>query len=130
MTARPELVEPGLATADAGALRGGRCPSCTETVFPLREHCPGCGGPLAALALPAEGTVWTFTVLRAAAPSYAGPVPYALGVVDLGEVRVTATLVADDPDTIRIGDRAVFSLADVGPAEAPRSTVGFRVVGP
>lgn len=124
-----ELVDPSQVTRDADALCGSRCPGCAETVFPAREHCPACGGLAEPAALPVEGTVWTYTVLRAPAPSYAGPVPYALGVVDLGPVRVTATLTAADLDAIRIGDRAVFTLTDVGPPDGPRSTFAFRVAG-
>ncbi|MBI0293592.1 OB-fold domain-containing protein [Streptomyces sp. PRKS01-29] len=93
----------------APGLQGARCSGCSVTVYPADDACPRCGGPAAPVALPGTGTLWTWTVQRYApkSPPYQPPpggfVPFALGYVELGDVRVAAVLDVDDLDDVRIG---------------------------
>ncbi len=91
------------------ALVASRCGGCATLTFPVAPSCPRCG-QLAPepTALPSAGTLWTWTVQRfAPKPPYRGSSPFAafaVGYVDLGEVRVEAQLSGKAPDAWRIGD--------------------------
>lgn len=114
MSVLTEVVREGLFTE--AALTGGRCASCGTLRFPIREVCPSCQHDVVEpAALSTTGTIYTFTVVRAAPPGYAGETPYAYGVVELPEgLRVTTTITTDDLDAIAIGDRVTFELIAVG----------------
>lgn len=107
-------VREGLFTESA--LIGGRCASCGTLRFPIREVCPACQhDQVAPVALSTTGTIYTFTVVRAAPPGYQGETPYAYGVIELPEgLRITTTITSDDLDGIAIGDRVAFELIAVG----------------
>jgi uncharacterized OB-fold protein len=109
-----DAVREGLFTDDA--LTGGRCAACGTLRFPIREVCPSCQHDVVEpVALSTTGTIYTFTVVRAAPPGYQGETPYAYGVVELPEgLRVTTTITADDLDAIAIGDHVAFELIAVG----------------
>lgn len=123
-------VDESLFGDDLTALRGGACEECGTRTFPARPCCPGCqSAAVQPVPLAGTGRIWTYTVLHAAPPEYTGTVPYALGVVELDDgVRITATLLADDPTRLRIGDPVRFELTEVGPPEERRVTFAFRVV--
>ena len=89
-------------------LVGARCGSCSTHVFPRQGSCPRCGGEMASIALPTEGSVWSWTVQRIEPkPPYvsSGPYePFALGYVDLGPLRVESPLGGRAVDAWRIDD--------------------------
>ncbi len=93
---------------DARRLVGARCDSCGTHVFPSQAGCPRCGATTTDVALPATGTVWSWTVQRIRPkPPFHGPdefEPFAVGYVDLGPVRVEARLAGKSPDAWAIGD--------------------------
>jgi uncharacterized protein len=88
-------------------LVGGRCPGCATHTFPQQASCPCCGGPMEPQALPADGTVWSWTVQRFAPKTpYLGATPYqpfALAYVDLGPVKVETPLSGLAIDDWKIG---------------------------
>ena len=114
----------GLFTAEA--LRGSRCTTCGALRFPYRDLCAACQSEaVEAVALSTEGTVHTFTIVRAAPPGYLGEFPYAFGVVELPEgLRVTTTLTADDLDAIAIGDACSFETIEL---PGPLLSFAYRV---
>jgi uncharacterized protein len=124
----PIPVRDGLFREDPPALLGARCDNCGALRFPALEVCARCQHEEASvIALPAEGTVFTYTIVHAPPPGYAGEVPYALGVVELGDgLRVAATLLADDLETIRIGAPAKLELFDIDGPDGALRTYGFR----
>lgn len=121
-------VDETLFTEDMATLRGAACRDCGARMFPTRPCCPGCqSAAIEPVALVRTGHVWTYTVLHVAPPGYTGPVPYALGVVELDDgLRITSTITAPDLDRLRIGDRVHFETTRVGPADEPRITFAFR----
>jgi len=73
-------------------------------------------------ALPARGTVWTWTAQRfPVKPPFRAPEPFepfALGYVDLGVVRVEARLVGRAVDGWSIGDEVELGV-ELLPGEDP-----------
>ena len=80
-------------------LIGSACRACGTLAFPQQHSCPRCcGEDVAAILLPAEGTLWSWTVQRfpPKAPPYAGETgfrPFAVGYVALdGGIAVQGRL--------------------------------------
>ena len=87
-------------------LIGSKCPSCGEIVFPKKQVCPNCQEQnVEEVKLSRRGEIYTVTVVTQQPPLYyKGPVPYALGYVELLEgVRVETLFTDSDPDTLEIG---------------------------
>ena len=84
-----------------------RCNHCSKVFFPPRVVCNSCRGrKFTATTLPKEGTLVTFTVIHVAPTGFGDEVPYAVGIIQLGEnVRITAQVVDCDPNTLNIGDK-------------------------
>lgn len=123
-------VREGLFREEPPALLGARCERCGALRFPALAVCARCQHEGASeIALPDAGRVFTYTIVHAPPPGYAGEVPYALGVVELdGGLRVAATLLADDLEALRIGAPCRLELFDLAGAEgATLRTYGFRI---
>lgn len=89
-------------------LVGGHCASCDRDFFPLQHQCPDCFDPLQRRVFGEHGHIYSFTVVRTKAP-FSLPEPYAVGYVDLADVKLR-----------------VFALLD--PAAVGQLTVGAAVV--
>jgi uncharacterized protein len=113
------------------ALLAGRCERCGWTHFPRQAVCPNCrSSAVAEIGLAGDGVVYSYTVIHAAPPNFPGPVPYALGVVELpeDEIRVEAILLADDLDAgIAIGDPVEFRVVTWGEGDEARQTYAYEV---
>jgi uncharacterized OB-fold protein len=106
------LLEPATDDQTGPRLRGARCGQCGRHAYPVPPLCPACrSGDLHEVALSAEGTLYSFTVI------HVGPagaeVPYTLGYVDL-------------PEDVRVLARIEGSAADL----APDSSVTLRAAEP
>jgi uncharacterized OB-fold protein len=93
-------------------LIGSACGACGTLIFPQQPSCPRCSGEdVAAVLLPSEGTLWSWTVQRfpPKSPPYAGGEaefrPFAVGYVALdGGIAVQGRLTGTAaPDGYRIG---------------------------
>jgi len=90
-------------------LIGSRCAACAIVTFPVQDSCPRCAATeMAEHLLPRRGRLWAWTTQEFPPPSppYAGPtgaafVPYGVGYVELGEVRVETRLTRTEG--LRIG---------------------------
>jgi len=112
------MVADGLVRGEGAEARllAGRRRADGKVVFPLPQG-DGADGH-EAVALPTEGTLWSFTVQRfRPKPPYAGPgdersfSPYAVGYVQLpGAIIVESRLETRDFDGLRIGMPMVFTL--------------------
>jgi uncharacterized OB-fold protein len=98
---------------DPVVLRGSRCRDCEATVFPAMGSCPVCTGvEVAEVALPTEGTVWSWTTQHFApkAPYRTDEfAPFSIGYVDLGAVIVEGWLLGRT--TWEIGEPVRLTLA-------------------
>jgi uncharacterized OB-fold protein len=88
-------------------LRGNKCPSCGEVYFPKEFLCLRClNQDMEEITLSHTGTLYSFTVVRQQPPVYKGPVPYAIGIIELPEgIRVTSLLTDCDFKTLEIGKK-------------------------
>lgn len=84
------------ASVEPVALKGSACRSCGATVFPSLGSCPMCTGvEVDDVALPTEGTVWSWTTQHfEPKPPFRtdGFAPFSIGYVDLGPVIVEGWL--------------------------------------
>ena len=93
------------------------CGDCREAIHPPQIICPKClSRNVAPRAMAGTGTVYTYTVNHQ--PWLPGmAVPFALAVVDVDGapgVRLTAEVIGQDPEAVRIGQRMriAFEQAD------------------
>ena len=86
-------------------LIGAKCPSCGEVVFPKNPVCVNCQHQtMDEVKLSRRGKIFSFSIVMLPPPGwYKGPVPYALGSVELPEgVRVLTTF-SGDPEALKVG---------------------------
>ena len=103
-------VAEGLFT-DEPRLIGSRCTACGIVTFPAQDSCPRCASTeLARHLLATRGTLWAWTTQDFPPPSppFAGAtgkafVPFGVGYVDLGDVKVETRLTESDPDRLQAG---------------------------
>jgi uncharacterized OB-fold protein len=112
-------------------LLGSVCSDCAQRMFPPRKRCVKCfGASLTVQPLESLGKVESSTVIRMAPPGYHGAVPYALGIVLLGnDVHVLAHLTGKPVDDWRLGESVVSHamVLPVGPSGVkPKLTFCFR----
>lgn len=85
-------------------LRGSACRACGATIFPALGSCPVCTGvDVEPVALPTEGTVWSWTTqhFEPKAPFRTDEfAPFSIGYVDLGSVIVEGWLLGRTEWTI------------------------------
>jgi uncharacterized OB-fold protein len=102
-----------LFTAAAGEpqLIGSRCTACGMVTFPAQGSCPRCASTeMAEQLLARRGRLWAWTTQDFPPPSppFAGAggrefVPFGVGYVDLGDVKVETRLTESDPERLEIG---------------------------
>jgi uncharacterized OB-fold protein len=104
MTTQP--IADGLFTVGADPrLIGSRCTDCGIVTFPSQDSCPRCGTvSMAEHLLARRGRLWAWTTqsFPPPAPPYLGAagddfVPFGVGYVELGDVKVEARLTEPDP---------------------------------
>ena len=117
------------ASVDPVALRGSACSACGAHVFPAMASCPMCSGlDVSDVALPTEGTVWSWTTqhFEPKAPYRTdGFAPFSIGYIDLGPVIVEGWLVGKTDWTIGENVRLVLAKAWTD-GDAVVHTFGFE----
>ena len=113
MTAQVPVAD-GLFTwpSDAPQLIGSLCRACGMVTFPVQDSCPRCASiEMAEHLLARRGRLWAWTTqsFPPPAPPYAGAsgkdfVPFGIGYVDLGDVKVETHLTESDPDELQTGE--------------------------
>ena len=93
-----------------GTLTGFRCTNGHTWITPVRR-CPTCSSKeIAAVELPHDGTIVTFTIQNVAAEEFINETPFAFAIVELSDgTRVTGWVpyVASDRD-LAIGDKVRY----------------------
>jgi uncharacterized protein len=97
--------------ADDPQLIGSRCTACGIVTFPAQDSCPRCASTeMAENLLARRGSLWAWTTQEFPPPSppYAGAtgadfVPFGVGYVDLGDVKVETRLTEADPERLAHG---------------------------
>ncbi|WP_247004157.1 Zn-ribbon domain-containing OB-fold protein [Halosolutus gelatinilyticus] len=117
-----------------GVLSTTRCENCDAIHFPPRVVCPKCmSDDLSYTALPHDGTLFAFSVVRGSAPiGMAEDVPFVIGIVDLEgiDVRLSARIDGAAYEDLSIGDRVTLKIVDIdGPRDEDRVFYRFEPVG-
>lgn len=114
-----------------GVLLGMRCSRCGVCVFGPATFCQSCTGPeLEEIELAAQGTLYSYTIVRVPPPGWPGPVPYVLGEVELPEgPHVLAEVVDCAHEALRVGMPVALELRTVamdGVADSERVVYKWR----
>jgi uncharacterized protein len=114
-------------------LIGSECPHCGEIYFPRKAkslcvHCQREG--LKDIKLSRRGTINTFTIImqQPGGNYYHGPVPYAIGVVELPEgVYVETPLKADRLEDLTVGMEVELVIEKIWEDQATGTElIGFK----
>jgi uncharacterized OB-fold protein len=82
---------------------GYKCLNCEKIHYPAHGRCLNCKhDQFEKVALPREGTLVTYTILKAP-PSGIDKHSLYLGIIDLGEVRYTGQIDIEEPKDLQIG---------------------------
>ena len=102
------------------------CDECGARAFPARERCARCGAQQQSLLeAPAEGTLYSYTVVRELGKLREGFVPYALVQVDLADdLRITG-IILGSPESVKIGMRLCTGLLPQGKDEDGNPLFGY-----
>jgi len=92
-------------------LIGSRCTECGIVTFPTQDSCPRCASTaMTEHLLERRGRLWAWTTqsFPPPAPPYTGAggrdfVPFGVGYVELGDVKVEARLTESDPAALQHG---------------------------
>ena len=119
------------AEGGAGTLLGMRCIDCGVVVFGPATFCQSCSSQrLEEVELSSTGTLYSYTIVRVPPSGWPGPVPYALGEVELPEgPHVLAEVVDCAHDALRIGMAVTLALQAVamdGVADSERMVYKWR----
>lgn len=115
-----KLIREGLFTMPEGPeekphLIGSLCERCQEHFFPKRAICPNCLSQEALQEVPlsTRGTLYTYSVVRAAPQGFEAP--YVVGYVDLPEgIRLFAPIGPCQPSELKMGMEVELSISKVG----------------
>ena len=86
-------------------LAGAECKSCGEMFFPKRTRCTNCFAEgMEEVALSKRGKIYTYTIVHNATPGYTGPLPYAVGAIELPEgIVILSPLTQCDFNKLEVG---------------------------
>jgi uncharacterized OB-fold protein len=97
--------------SDEPQLIGSRCTECQIVTFPTQGSCPRCASTsMEEHLLARQGRLWAWTTqdFPPPAPPYTGPtggafVPFGVGYVEVGDVKVETRLTEADPAALHLG---------------------------
>ena len=97
--------------SDEPQLIGSKCSACGIVTFPAQDSCPRCASTdMVERLLARRGRLWAWTTQHfpPPAPPYTGAkgadfVPFGVGFVELGDVKVESRLTENDADALQQG---------------------------
>ncbi|HEY7438149.1 MAG TPA: OB-fold domain-containing protein [Acidimicrobiia bacterium] len=125
-------------TDEAPQLVGSRCRECGIVTFPAQDSCPRCASTaMEEHLLDRRGRLWAWTTQSFPPPSppYSGAstefVPFGVGYIELGDVKVEARLTIADPEALHNDMEMELVLVPFRTDEARNEVVtfAFRPVG-
>ena len=118
------LDQPGI----RGTLLGSRCILCGSHTFGTVPSCQFCySTEVESVELGAEGTLYSYTLVRTPPPGWRGEVPYLLGQVELPQgPHVVSQVVDCSPEHVRIGMKMLLHLDEVDGSEDDNVMVIFK----
>ncbi len=86
-------------------LEAGRCIKCGKVHFPPRLICARCGArEFETIALPDQGAIETYTIIRVPPSQFVDQAPYAIAIIKLDNgVRLTCQVTDCAPEDLDIG---------------------------
>jgi len=117
---------------DKPQLIGSKCPFCGEIFFPKKKrtlcvHCQKDG--LRDIKLSRRGRIDTFTIVtqQPGGGYYHGPVPYAIGIVELPEgVYIQTLLKSDRLEDLSVGMTVELVIEKIWEDAAGTELIGFK----
>lgn len=74
---------------DKGELRATKCRNCAQVFFPPRADCTNClGSEMEWIKIEGSGNLISFTKVNYAPAGFESDVPYILGLVEYGNIKV------------------------------------------
>lgn len=110
-----DIFEISLRDHERVELIGGHCDACDAYFFPRSDSCSHCYGDIGRISLGAEGTIYSFTIVRAR-PPLGLPRPYGVAYIDLEAVpfRVFCLLDPAQIDAAAIGASVHLAVGPLG----------------
>ncbi|MDY6765233.1 MAG: OB-fold domain-containing protein [Halobacteria archaeon] len=108
-----------------------RCNECDELHFPPRIVCPQCmSDDLRYEKLPHEGRLYAFSTVRGGAPlGMNDDVPFLVGLVEVGDLLISARIDGAEYEDLSIGDRVELKIVEVdGPVDHERVFYRFEPI--
>jgi uncharacterized OB-fold protein len=113
-------------------LIGSRCRACGIVTFPTQDSCPRCASTdMAEHLLARRGRLWAWTTQEfPPPPPYAGPsgkdfVPFGVGFVELGDVKVESRLTTADANALQHGMELELTLVPLRTDEDGNEVMTF-----
>jgi uncharacterized OB-fold protein len=122
-------------SGDVPRLKGMRCKTCDNHVFPFQKGCPRCAGTdVEPVDLGTRGTLWAWTIqgFPPKAPPYLGETdpekfkPFGVGYVELpGQTKVETRLTESDPTKLAEGMEMELTLEPISKDEDGNDIVTY-----
>jgi uncharacterized protein len=112
--------EPFWSATAEGRLVLPRCEHCDAVIWYPRAFCPACGSlEVTWFDASGRGSVYSFTIVRRAAPPYDASAPFVVAYVELEEgPRVLTNIVECEPDDVEVGMPVEVEFHDTGEGPA------------
>ena len=109
-------------------LIGSKCPSCGEVVFPKNSSCTNCQHRnMDDIKLSRKGKIFTLSTVMLPPPIYyKGPVPYAIGFVELADGVRLLTAFSGDLDRLKIGMDVELVIEKLHEDDEGNEIMGYR----
>ncbi len=109
-------------------LMGVKCKSCGELFFPERTKCIKCfSEEMEQISLDQRGKLYSYTIVHHATPGYTGPLPYAVGAVELpGGIVILSPLTQCRLDQLRIGMKVELVLEKLYQDEKGSEVISYK----
>ena len=109
-------------------LMGVKCKKCGELFFPERTKCMKCfAEDMEEIPLSQKGKVYSYTIVHHATPGYTGPLPYAVGAVELpGGIVILSPLTQYPLDQLKIGMHVELVLEKLCEDENGNEVISYK----